>query len=79
MVRQDVGQEFNSIFWRHRLLVHFFWNAAAAFLAQLVEHALRKRMVTGSIPVGGYFAARIHRRPACNRRKVQQKNFNRDL
>ena len=27
--------------------------AAAASLAQLVEHALRKRMVTGSIPVGG--------------------------
>jgi hypothetical protein len=24
-----------------------------ASLAQLVEHALRKRMVTGSIPVGG--------------------------
>jgi hypothetical protein len=29
---------------------------ASASLAQLVEHALRKRMVTGSIPVGGSFA-----------------------
>ena len=47
--------------------------AAAASLAQLVEHALRKRMVTGSIPVGGYVAARMHRRPACNWIKVQQK------
>ena len=26
---------------------------AAASLAQLVEHALRKRMVMGSIPIGG--------------------------
>ena len=40
--------------------------AAAASLAQLIEHALRKRMVTGSIPVGGYVAARMHRSPACN-------------
>ena len=27
-----------------------------ASLAQLVEHALRKRMVMGSIPIGGCFA-----------------------
>jgi hypothetical protein len=32
-----------------------------ASLAQLVEHALRKRMVMGSIPIGGSFAQ--HRRP----------------
>ena len=49
---------------------------AAASLAQLVEHALRKRMVTGSIPVGGYVAARMHRRPACNWIKVAAKVFN---
>ena len=28
-------------------------DAASASLAQLVEHALRKRMVVGSIPTGG--------------------------
>ena len=28
-------------------------QAARASLAQLVEHALRKRMVMGSIPIGG--------------------------
>ena len=50
--------------------------AAAASLAQLVEQALRKRMVTGSIPVGGYVAARMHRRPACNWIKVAAKVFN---
>jgi hypothetical protein len=33
-----------------------------ASLAQLVEHALRKRMVMGSIPIGGSFAQR--RRPS---------------
>ena len=26
-----------------------------ASLAQLAEHALRKRMVMGSIPIGGFF------------------------
>ena len=31
-------------------------NAAGASLAQLVEHALRKRMVTGWIRVVGYVA-----------------------
>ena len=29
-----------------------------ASLAQLAEHALRKRMVVGSIPTGGFLAAR---------------------
>ena len=29
---------------------------SSASLAQLAEHALRKRMVTGSIPVGGFSA-----------------------
>lgn len=42
-----------------------FGTAVAASLAQLVEHALRKRMVTGSIPVGGYVAG-MHRRLACS-------------
>ena len=27
-----------------------------ASLAQLAEHALRKRMVMGSIPIGGFFS-----------------------
>jgi hypothetical protein len=36
--------------------------APQASLAQLVEHALRKRMVMGSIPIGGSFAQ--HRRPS---------------
>ena len=31
----------------------------SASLAQLVEHALRKRMVLGSIPTGGFYAARM--------------------
>ena len=31
----------------------FSLSAQAASLAQLVEHALRKRMVMGSIPIGG--------------------------
>ena len=31
-------------------------HAASASLAQLVEHALRKRMVVGSIPTGGFIA-----------------------
>ena len=31
-----------------------------ASLAQLVEHALRKRMVVGSIPTGGFFAVGGH-------------------
>ena len=35
-------------------------NAASASLAQLVEHALRKRMVVGSIPTGGCLAQRHH-------------------
>ena len=43
------------------------WSAgclvAHASLAQLVEHALRKRMVVGSIPTGG-FCVRL-RAPAC--------------
>ena len=30
----------------------------SASLAQLVEHALRKRMVVGSIPTGGFFVWR---------------------
>ena len=32
-------------------------NEFSASLAQLVEHALRKRMVVGSIPTGGFIAA----------------------
>ena len=32
-------------------------NEFSASLAQLVEHALRKRMVVGSIPTGGFTAA----------------------
>ena len=32
---------------------------AAASLAQLAEHALRKRTVVGSIPTGGFFGRRI--------------------
>ena len=42
------------------------WNVAVSFfpfctlshasLAQLAEHALRKRMVVGSIPTGGFYA-----------------------
>ena len=31
-----------------------------ASIAQLAEHALRKRTVVGSIPTGGFFAARIY-------------------
>ena len=31
---------------------------ASASLAQLVEHALRKRMVMGSIPIGGFLPCR---------------------
>ena len=34
------------------LLAGYFINAS---LAQLVEHALRKRMVVGSIPTGGFW------------------------
>ncbi len=34
--------------------VHTLKNPSAS-LAQLAEHALRKRMATGSIPVGGFF------------------------
>ena len=30
---------------------------SSASLAQLAEHALRKRMVVGSIPTGGFIAA----------------------
>ena len=30
-----------------------------ASLAQLVEHALRKRMVMGSIPIGGYMSVSV--------------------
>ena len=33
--------------------VSFLYMASVASLAQLVEHALRKRMVVGSIPRGG--------------------------
>ena len=32
------------------------WKVRHASLAQLAEHALRKRVVVGSIPTGGYFA-----------------------
>ena len=35
---------------------HAVRTAATASLAQLVEHALRKRMVMGSIPIGGLFS-----------------------
>ena len=31
-------------------------QGASASIAQLAEHALRKRMVVGSIPTGGFFA-----------------------
>ena len=34
-----------------------------ASLAQLVEHALRKRMVAGSIPAGGLMHLELH--PVC--------------
>ena len=34
--------------------------SCTASLAQLVEHALRKRTVTGSIPVGGFYLSRKH-------------------
>ena len=37
--------------------VSFLYMASVASLAQLVEHALRKRMVVGSIPTGGFTAA----------------------
>ena len=38
----------------------YTWDNEAfiASLAQLVEHALRKRMVVGSIPTGGLVTAR---------------------
>ena len=36
------------------------WHTAHAPLAQLAEHALRKRMVVGSIPTGGFFALGGH-------------------
>ena len=35
-------------------------SKVSASLAQLAEHALRKHMVTGSIPVGGFFDADDH-------------------
>ena len=31
-----------------------FWAPNAASIAQLAEHALRKRTVVGSIPTGGF-------------------------
>ena len=34
--------------------VSFLYMASVASLAQLVEHVLRKRMVVGSIPTGGF-------------------------
>ena len=34
----------------------FCLGEASASLAQLAEHALRKRMVVGSIPTGGFYA-----------------------
>ena len=34
---------------------------SCASLAQLVEHALRKRTVVGSIPTGGYISADLCR------------------
>ena len=43
--------------------VSFLYMASVASLAQLVEHALRKRMVVGSIPTGGSIAAVSLSRP----------------
>ena len=40
--------------WRHIICVSLLQSSNAS-LAQLVEHALRKRMVVGSIPTGGSF------------------------
>ena len=37
------------------LLAGYLINAS---LAQLVEHALRKRMAVGSIPTGGFFVSK---------------------
>ena len=39
---------------REQIIVDLCWAFTTASLAQLAEHALRKRTVTGSIPVGGY-------------------------
>ena len=36
--------------------IQFCLGEASASLAQLAEHALRKRMVMGSIPIGGFIA-----------------------
>ena len=36
-------------------LKRFPFDQHQASLAQLAEHALRKRMVMGSIPIGGFF------------------------
>ena len=41
-----------------------FKKIAVASLAQLVEHALRKRMVVGSIPTGGFAVMLVGCRPA---------------
>ena len=67
--------------------VSFLYMASVASLAQLVEHALRKRMVVGSIPTGGFAylaATRIqlhepHDSPEANLKFRQKTMFLQDV
>ena len=45
-------------------------NFLVASLAQLAEHALRKRMVVGSIPTGGYVLNSAQRMRRAGPRRV---------
>ena len=46
-------------------------NEFSASLAQLVEHALRKRTVVGSIPTGGYYSHELSSQPPVLRASAQ--------
>ena len=56
------------------LCVDFLVSHGVASLAQLAEHALRKRMVAGSIPAGGFSFKRLPKCVEHLRERIRLKN-----
>ena len=60
-LRADSNNRHETLYAKAHIRIHIQQNpdnkdCLNASLAQLVEHALRKRMVVGSIPTGGFVA-----------------------